>query len=68
MIVDGDCGEIGGMKIGKGNRSTLRKPTTNPTRLDPGSNPGRRGGKSATNRLSYDAAELNVLPILIHSW
>jgi hypothetical protein len=29
--------------------------TTNPTWLDPGSNPGRRGGKPATNRLSYGA-------------
>jgi hypothetical protein len=26
MIGGGDCGEIGGMKIGKGNRSTQRKP------------------------------------------
>jgi hypothetical protein len=26
MIGDGDCGEIGGMKIGRGNRSTQRKP------------------------------------------
>jgi hypothetical protein len=26
MIDEGDCGEIGGMKIGRGNRSTLRKP------------------------------------------
>jgi hypothetical protein len=30
--------------------------TTNPTRPDPGSNPGRRGGKPATNRLSYGVA------------
>jgi hypothetical protein len=29
---------------------------TNPTLQDPGSNPGRRGGKPATNRLSYCAA------------
>jgi hypothetical protein len=62
MIGDGDCGEIGGMKIGKGNRSTRRKPatlsTTNPTRLDPRLNPGRRGGKPATNRLSSGAAAL----------
>jgi hypothetical protein len=29
---------------------------TNPTWPDPGSNPGRRGGKPATNRLSYGAA------------
>jgi hypothetical protein len=25
MIGDGDCGQIGGMKIGRGNRSTRRK-------------------------------------------
>jgi hypothetical protein len=30
--------------------------TTNPTSPDPESNPGRRGGKPATNRLSYGAA------------
>jgi hypothetical protein len=30
--------------------------TTNPTCLDPVLNPGRRGGKPATNRLSYGAA------------
>jgi hypothetical protein len=30
--------------------------TTNPTWLDPGLNPGRRGGKPATNRFSYGAA------------
>jgi hypothetical protein len=31
--------------------------TTNPTWPDLGSNPGRRGGKSATNRLSFGAAK-----------
>jgi hypothetical protein len=31
--------------------------TTNPTWPDPGSNPGRRGGKPGTNRLSYGAAK-----------
>jgi hypothetical protein len=48
MIGDGDCGEIGGMKIGRENRSTRKKTypsailsITNPTWLDP----GRRGGK-----------------------
>jgi hypothetical protein len=48
------------MKIGKGNRSTAEKTcpsgalsTTNPTCIDPVLNPGRRGGKPATNRLSY---------------
>jgi hypothetical protein len=35
-------------------RATLS--TTNPTGPDPGSNPGRRGGKPANNRLSYGAA------------
>jgi hypothetical protein len=30
--------------------------TTNPTWPDPGSNPHRRGGKPATNRLSYGVA------------
>jgi hypothetical protein len=55
MIRDGDCGEIGGMKIDRGNRSTRRKPAPAPllsitkshmTRR--GLNPGRRGGKPAT--------------------
>jgi hypothetical protein len=32
MIGDGDCGEIGGIKIGRGNRSTRRKPTQAPLR------------------------------------
>jgi hypothetical protein len=31
--------------------------TTNPTWLDPGLNPGRRGGKPATNRLTYGTAQ-----------
>jgi hypothetical protein len=62
MIDDGDCGAIGGMKIGRGNRRTRRKPAPVPicpqqiiydlTRLEP----GRRGVKPATNRLSYDTA------------
>jgi hypothetical protein len=30
MIGDGDCGEIGGMKIGRGDRSTRRKPAPAP--------------------------------------
>jgi hypothetical protein len=34
--------------------------TTNPTWPDPGSNPGRRSGKPATNRLSYGAAVVNL--------
>jgi hypothetical protein len=35
--------------------------TTDPTWPDPCANPGRRGGKPATNRLSYGAA-------IIHHW
>jgi hypothetical protein len=68
MIDEGDCGAIGGMRIGRGNRSTRRKPAPvpfcppqNPTWPDPGSNPGRRGGKPATSRLSYGAA-------IIYTW
>jgi hypothetical protein len=30
MIHDGDCGEIGGIKIGRGDRSTQRKPAPAP--------------------------------------
>jgi hypothetical protein len=30
MIGDDDCGEIGGMKISRGNRTTRRKPTPAP--------------------------------------
>jgi hypothetical protein len=30
MIGEGDCGEIGGMKIGRGNRSTRRKAAPEP--------------------------------------
>jgi hypothetical protein len=30
MIDDGDCGEVGGMKIGRGNQSTRRKPARAP--------------------------------------
>jgi hypothetical protein len=64
MIGEGDCGAIGGMKIGRGNRSTRRKPAPEP--LCPPQIPldqtwdrtrGRRNGKPATNRLSYGAAQ-----------
>jgi hypothetical protein len=59
---DYDDGEIGGMMIGKGNRSTRRKLAPMPlcppqTPHDcPDANPGRRGGKPATNRLNYGTA------------
>jgi hypothetical protein len=37
--------------------------TTNPTWSDLGWNPGRRGGKPATNRLSYDTASKKALKV-----
>jgi hypothetical protein len=55
---DYDDGEIGGVMIGKGSRSTRRKPapvSLCPPQIPnvcPEANPGRRGGKSATNHLS----------------
>jgi hypothetical protein len=30
MIGDGDCGKIGGIKIGRGNRNTRKKPAPAP--------------------------------------
>jgi hypothetical protein len=36
-------------------------PSQNPTWSDPGLNPGRRGGKPATTRLSYGAAHVKGL-------
>jgi hypothetical protein len=63
------------MRIGRGNQSTLRTPTpsatfsiTNPIRLDLGSNPGRRGGKPATNSLSYSTVNSLDVPSLTGSW
>jgi hypothetical protein len=59
-----DCedGEFGGMN-GRGKPKYSEKTCpdatlsiTNPTWPDPGLNPGRRGGKPATNRFSYGAA------------
>jgi hypothetical protein len=62
MIGDGDCEENwwnedwqGKSKISEKTCPSAILSTTNPTRLDPGLNPGRRGGKPATNRLNYGA-------------
>jgi hypothetical protein len=46
------------------NRPSATLSTTNTTWPDPGSNPGRRGGKPATNRLSYGAAQ--AIPVTRH--
>jgi hypothetical protein len=42
-------------------------PSQNPTWPDPGFNPGRRGGKPATNRLSYGAALYNDIQFSVLS-
>jgi hypothetical protein len=58
---DYDDGEIGGKVIGKGNRSTQRKPAPVPPcppqkpTCCPDANPDRHGGNPSTNRLSYGA-------------
>jgi hypothetical protein len=60
---DGECGAVGGMRICRENRSTRRKPAPVPLcppqipHAWPGIEPGRRGGKPATNRLSYGTAK-----------
>jgi hypothetical protein len=70
---DHDDGDIGGM-IGRGNRSTRRNsvpvplcPSQTPTCVL-GYEPGRRGGKPATNRLSYGTAHYYVLLLLATDW
>jgi hypothetical protein len=66
---DYDDGEIDGMMIGRGNRSTRRKPAPVPLcppqtpHACPDENPGRRSGKPATNRLSYDAVFIHFISV-----
>jgi hypothetical protein len=59
---DYDDGEIGGMMIGRGNRSTRRKAASVPLCLPqtPYALPGREPGKPVTNRLSYGTAMSQV--------
>jgi hypothetical protein len=59
------------MKLIGENRSEKTCPnatlsTTNPTWTDPGSNPGLRGERLATNHLSHGTANLKGLTILQH--
>jgi hypothetical protein len=66
MIYDDECGAVGGMIIGRGSRSTRRKPSQVPLcppqiPHDLTSNPGRRSGKPATNRLKSGTALRGVL-------
>jgi hypothetical protein len=61
MRGDNDCGAIGGMRIGRGNQNTRRRPAPVPfcppqIPDDLDSKSGRRGGKPANNRLSYGTA------------
>jgi hypothetical protein len=58
------------MRICRGNRSSRRKPSAVtfypaeiPHELSLRSNPGRRGGKSATNGLSYGMAYIGYSPL-----
>jgi hypothetical protein len=67
-MIDDDYGTVGGMMISRGNCSTRRKPAPVPIcppqiPHDLGSNPGCRGGKPATNRLSYAKANLCIKAI-----
>jgi hypothetical protein len=71
---DYDNGEIGGMMIDRGNRSTRRKPAPVPLcppqtpQAYPDANPDRRGGKPATNRLSYGTVVFHFhLPLSLGS-
>jgi hypothetical protein len=67
---DDECGAVGGIITGRENWSTRGKPAPVPLcppqiPHDLGSNPGRRGGKPTTNRLSYGTAfrALNCNPL-----
>jgi hypothetical protein len=64
---DYDDREIGGVMVGGGNRSTLRKPASVPLcpQTCPDTNPCRRGGKPATNRLSYGTASSHSYEIAV---
>jgi hypothetical protein len=71
-MIDGEeYGAVGGIKIGRGNRSTRRKPAPAPlcspqVPLDLGLNPGRRGGKPGINRLSCGTATfMKLIPYLL---
>jgi hypothetical protein len=55
-----DCGEILARETEVLEENLPQRhfcPSQIPTWSDPGLNPGRRGGKTATNRLSYGAEE-----------
>jgi hypothetical protein len=63
---DFDDGELGGMMIGRGNRSTRRKPAPVPLcpsqtpHACPDANPDRRDGKPPTTDLPYPCLSVQV--------
>jgi hypothetical protein len=56
MILTGEKEELGEKTCPSATLST-----TNPTRIDPGANPGLHGDRPATNRLSHATAQGNGL-------
>jgi hypothetical protein len=66
-MIDDECAVLGGMRIGRGNRNTRRKrvPMTLcapqiPYDLNWNATRARRGGKPATNGLSYGTASASL--------
>jgi hypothetical protein len=59
MIYEGDCGAIGGMKIGRGNQSTRKKPALAP--LCPPQIPHDQ------TRAQTRAAAVEILQYLLHN-
>jgi hypothetical protein len=69
-MIDDECATVGGIRIGRANRSTrdttcpnATLSTTYPTWPDLCSNPGRRGWKLATNRLGR---RISFSSVVIH--
>jgi hypothetical protein len=66
-----DVGAVGGIIIGRGNKST-RKKAFRCHLVDHkpymGSNPNRRVGKPATNSLSYGTAHVDVIYNRLHTY
>jgi hypothetical protein len=65
----------GGMILTGENRRTRRETcpnatlfTTYPTWIDLGANPGLRGERPATNRLSHGTARISLLLLLFTGW